>query len=107
MKKAFLAIAILFALISIVFTVLPMGTLAVVPIAITLIFGYLGFRKSEGIPMHISRLTLFAAGLMLLIVIGKEIFIKDDIVVDQQFEQKKADAKKEDVKQLEELEGLE
>jgi hypothetical protein len=107
MKKAFISIAILFALISIVFTVLPMGTLAIIPIAITLIFGFLGFRNSEGIPMHISRLALFAGGLMLLIVIGKEIFIKDEVVVDQQFEQKKAAGEKEDVKQLEELEGLE
>ena len=107
MKKVFIVLGVLFALISVIFTVLPLGTLAIIPIVPALFFGFLGFRNSYGKQMYISRLAILVAGLMLVIVIGKELLIKDEVIADEQFEQTKADSEKETVKELEEIEGLE
>ncbi len=106
-KKIFTGLAVFFALISIVFTVLPLGTLAIIPIAPAIVFGFLAFRKSTGKVMHISRLALLVSALMLLIVIGKELFVTEEVAADKQFEQKKIDSEKQAKKELEELEGLE
>jgi hypothetical protein len=38
-----------------------------------------------------------------LVVIGKDVFVKDEVKVDQQFEQKKIESQKEDMKDLEGL----
>jgi hypothetical protein len=53
-----------------------MGTFAFLPIALALLFGFLTLRKSEAgqNPARFSIMILFA-GSMLLIVIGKEIFV--------------------------------
>jgi len=107
MKKLFLILALLFCLIAIVFTVLPTGTFALLPIVPALLFSFLTFRKSEGKMFHASRLILFVSAAMLLIVIAKEVLIQDEVVADKQFEQKKIESEKETVKELEELEGLE
>lgn len=107
MKKVYLILALVFAVISIVFTILPMGTISFLPIVPAIIFAFLAMRNADGRTLHASRLILFVSASMLLIVIGKEIFVKDEIVVDKQFEQKKVETQKEDVKELEELEGLE
>lgn len=107
MKKIYIGFALLFCLASIVFTVLPMGTIAFLPIALSIVFGFLALRNSDGRLLHASRLILFVSGSMLLIVVGKQIFIKDEIAADKQFEAKKAESEKETAKELEELEGLE
>jgi phosphoglycerol transferase MdoB-like AlkP superfamily enzyme len=107
MRKVFIIIAVVFAIISIVFTFLPLGTLAIIPIIPTLLFGFLAFRGAEGKQWHAARLLLIIGGLTLLIVIGKEIFIKDEVIADKQFEAKKIESEKETKKELEELEGLE
>jgi uncharacterized membrane protein YtjA (UPF0391 family) len=107
MKKVFIALAILFTILSVIFTVLPLGTLAIIPIIPALLFAFLGFRNAEGKPKQVSRVIMMIAGVLLLVVIGREIFVKDEIEVDTQFEQKKAASEKETAKELEELEGLE
>ena len=106
-RKIFIGIAVFFAVISIVSTILPLDTLAILPIIPTAFFAFLAFRKSEGKQWHASRLLLIISGLLLVVVIGKQLFIKDEVEVDRQFEQKKVQSEKEDLKQLEELEGLE
>lgn len=106
-RNIFIGIAIFFALISIVFTILPLDTLAILPIIPTAIFAFLAFRKSEGQQWHASRLLLIISGMLFLVVIGKQLLIDNEIETDEQFEQKKVQSEKDDVKQLEELEGLE
>ena len=105
MKKLYLTLALLFATIGIVFTVLPMGTFALLPIIPAIIFGILTMRKSDGRILHASRLILFVSVSMLLIVVGKELFVKDEVTADRQFEQKKAESEKQATNELE-SEGL-
>ena len=106
-RKIFIGIAVFFALVSIVFTILPLDTLAILPIIPTALFAFLAFRNSEGRQWHASRLLLIISALLFIVVIGKHFLIKDEIEADAQFEQKKLQSEKETAKELEELEGLE
>lgn len=106
-RKIFIGIAVFFALVSIVFTILPLDTLAILPIIPTALFAFLAFRKSDGRQWHASRLLLIVSALLFIVVIGKHFLIKDEIETDTQFEQKKIQSEKETAKELEELEGLE
>lgn len=106
-RNIFIGISLVFALISIACTILPLDTLAIVPIIPTAIFAYLAFRNSHGKQWHISRLLLITSALLFVVVIGKQLFVKDQIETDQQFEQKKIQSERETAKELEELEGLE
>src|SRR5688572_11593740 len=99
-RKILIGIAIFFALISIVFTILPLDTLAILPIIPTALFAFLAFRKSEGKQWHASRLLLVVSGILLVVVIGKRIFINDDVETDRQFEQKKIQSERETAKEL-------
>jgi hypothetical protein len=106
MRKLFLVIASIFATLSIVFAFLPLGTLALIPVGIALVFGFLALKKSDNKQGKFAKLLLFVSFLSLAMVIGKELFTKDEVEVDKQFEEKKIESKKEAQKDLEELEGL-
>jgi EamA domain-containing membrane protein RarD len=104
MKKSLIYFAVFFAVLGIVFTILPMGTIALLPIVIALIFAFLSFKFSTSKRKKISGIVLIVvAALTLLVVVGKEIFIKDEVALDKQFEQKKIESQQEDIKDLEGL----
>lgn len=106
MRKLFLVLAIIFTTLSIVFAYLPLGTLALIPIGIAILFGFLALKKSDIIQQKLVKVTLLFAILSLAFVVGKEIFTKDEVVIDKQFDTKKIESKKEAKKDLEELDGL-
>ena len=106
MRKLFLVIASIFTTLSIVFAFLPLGTLALIPIGIAILFGILALKKSDLKQQNVVKVILLFAILSFVIVIGKEIFTKDEVVVDKQFDTKKIESKKEAKKDLEELDGL-
>ena len=103
MRKLFVILAVAFSVLGIVFTILPLGTLAFLPIGIALIFSFLAIQKSKFNHKKLPKIILFISALTLLVVIGKVIFVKDVVVSDKQFEQKKVESKKEDIKDLEGL----
>ena len=107
MRNLFIITAIFFAIIGIVFTVLPLGTIALLPIVLALVFGILAYTKSEGSQRKIPKLIVLVSALTILVAIGKELFIKDEVIVDQKFEQEKIESKEAAQKELEELDGLE
>ncbi|HLA54861.1 MAG TPA: hypothetical protein VK623_02070, partial [Flavobacterium sp.] len=72
-----------------------------------LIFGFIAFKMSAEDQKRVPKVVLIIAALSLAGVIGKEVFIKDEVEVDKQFEQKKIESEKEAKKDLEELDGLE
>ena len=47
MRKLFIVLAIIFTIIGIAFTIFPMGTMAILPMGVALIFALLAFFKSE------------------------------------------------------------
>ena len=106
MRQLFLVITSIFTVLSVVFSFLPLGTLALVPIGIALLFGFLALKKSDLKQAKWVKVLLVVALLSLVFVVGKEIFMKDEVEVDQQFDTKKAESKKEAQKELDELEGL-
>ena len=106
MRKLFLFIASIFTALSIVFAYLPLGTLALIPIGIAILFGFLTLKKSDLKQQKVVKVTLLFAILSLVFVLGKEIFTKDEVVIDKQFDTRKIESKKEAKKDLEELDGL-
>ena len=103
MRKVLIVLAFLFALLGIVFAILPMGTLGVLPVGLSLIFGGLAYYKSEANDKTVPKWLLIVAGLTLLIVIVRSL-IPDEVEQDAQFDQHKIESKQEDLKDLEGLE---
>lgn len=103
MRKVLIVLAFLFAILGIVFVILPMGTLGLLPVGLSLIFGSLAFYKSEANDKAVPKWLLIVAGLTLLVVIVRSM-IPDEIAQDTQFEQQKVESQKEDLKDLEGLE---
>jgi Ca2+/Na+ antiporter len=107
MRKTFLILSCVFAFLSILFSVLPLDTLAFVPIGLAIICLVVTFIKSDVSqrvwPKRLFMITYICAAFVLI----KTYFVKDEVAVDQQFEQQKIETKQEAKKDLEELEGLE
>lgn len=101
MRKLFLITSIVFAVLGIVFTILPLGTIAFLPIIISLLSGFLTFYKSTIEQKKLPRIIILISAVTFLTVIGKAVLIKDKVVADKQFEIKKEESKKEDIKDLE------
>jgi hypothetical protein len=104
MRQLFLVIASIFTVLSIVFSFLPLGTLALIPVGIALVFGFFALKKSDLTQTKLVKVLLVISGLCLVIILGKEIFIKDEVEVDQQFNTEKIESKEEAQKELEDLE---
>ncbi|CAN1537346.1 ABC_6TM_YOR1_D2_like domain containing protein [Flavobacteriaceae bacterium] len=106
MRKLFLVLASIFTALSIIFAYLPLGTLALIPIGIAILFGILALKKSDVKQQKVVKVILLFTILSLVFVVGKEIFTKDEVVIDKQFDTKKIESEKEAKKDLEDLEGL-
>ena len=104
MRKLFLVLGIIFTLLAIVFAVLPMDTLAFLPIGLALIFCLLLLKKSEGNQKKLPNILLLFCVLSSVFVLGKTILIKDEIEKDAQFEKAKIETKQEAKQELEDLE---
>lgn len=104
MNRLFIILAIVFGVFGVAFTILPLGTLALIPIALGLIFAFLSvLRQREKLFPKIVLLVVFAN---LLTVVGREVFVKDVVEADQQFENVKQQSEQEAQKELEDLENL-
>jgi MFS superfamily sulfate permease-like transporter len=107
MRKTFLILALIFTVVSIIFTALPLDTLALAPIGLALLFIFIAFKKSSIEERKLPKRLFIVVYICALIVLGKTYLIKDEIAVDNKFEQEKIETKQEAKKDLEELEGLE
>ncbi|MEC4004064.1 hypothetical protein OX283_005310 [Flavobacterium sp. SUN052] len=107
MRKTFLIIAIIFTVLSVIFSVLPFDTLALAPIALALIFIFIAFKKSEVNQRKAPKRLFIIAYICAIAVLGKTFLFKDKVAVDTKFEQQKIDNKQEAKKDLEDLENLE
>ncbi len=106
MRKLFIVLAFLFAVLGVVFTILPTEKLGLIPTALAVIFSFLALIKSEiGQKMFPKFLFIFAI-LLMIVGLAKAFLIKDEVVIDKQDEIQKIESQKEDKKDLEELDGL-
>lgn len=104
MRKLFLVLGIIFTVLAIIFSLLPLDTIAFLPIGLALVFCLLLLRKSNGNQKMLPKILLFICALSSVFVLGKTLLIKDEVVQDTQFEQQKIETKQEAKKELEELE---
>ena len=104
MRQLFLVIASIFTVLSVVFAFLPLGTLALIPVGIALLFGFLALKKSDTKQAKWVKVLLVVSVLSLVFVVGKEFLTKDEVELDKQFDAKKVESKKEAQKELEDLE---
>ncbi|MGC4040626.1 MAG: hypothetical protein QM710_07550 [Flavobacterium sp.] len=104
MRKLFLFLASFFTALAIVFSLMPMDTLAFLPIGLAIIFGLLLLKKSGESQKKLPNILLLLCVLSSVFVLGKTLFVKDEVQKDVQFEQLKVESKKEDIKDLEGLE---
>jgi Ca2+/H+ antiporter len=103
MRKVLIVLAFLFAILGIVFAILPMGTLGVLPVGLSLIFGGLAYYKSEANDKAVPKWLLIVAVLTLVVIIARSM-MPDEVEQDAQFEQQKIESQQEDLKDLEGLE---
>jgi preprotein translocase subunit SecG len=103
MRKITIVLAFIFAILGIVFAILPMGTLGVLPVGLSLLFGGIAFAKSYASNRNVPKWLLIVAGITLVVILVRS-FIPDEVEQDAQFEQKKIESKQEDLKDLEGLE---
>ena len=106
MRKLLIALTIFFTLIGIVFTVLPMGTMAVLPMGIALVLAVLAFLKSDKDQKGMSKYLLIFTVIVLVFIVGKVVFIQDKVAEDTQFEETKTESVNEAIEELDELDEL-
>ena len=105
MRKTYLILALFFTFLAMVFSFLPLDTIAFLPIGIAFLFSLLLLKKSIQSQKKIPKTLLFICGIITLFVVGKTVFVKDEIVEDTKFEKEKVAIKKEAQKELEEIEN--
>ena len=89
---------------SITFSVLPMDTIAFLPIGLGLVFCLLLLKKSEANQKKLPNFLLLLCVFSSVFVLGKTILVKDEVVQDTKFEKEKIETKEEAKKELEDLE---
>ncbi len=105
MRKLLLISTVVFTVLAILFSVLPMDTLAFLPIGIAIALSLTTLLKSDENQKKFPKILLIISVICSFFVLGKTLFIKDEIEVDQKFEQQKIETKQEAKKELEELEN--
>ncbi len=109
MKILALIIAVLGCIITIAFTIFPIGNLTVFPAFITIICGFIVLKlyNQEGLSTKLPKVLIGIAFVGALISMSRSVLTTDEVVKDIQFEQRKEKSEKDAVKDLEDLEDLE
>jgi predicted membrane channel-forming protein YqfA (hemolysin III family) len=106
MRKLFVTLSVIFAVLGIVLTILPTEKLALIPIVLSVVLSFLALIKSDENQKKFPKWILVIALLTFFVSVGKQFLMKDEVVIDKQDEVKKVESVKEDKKDLEDLEGL-
>jgi len=104
MRKLLVVLAIILTALAIIFSALPLDTIAFLPIGLAMVFCLLLLKKSAVNQKKIPNILLFLCVVSSLFVLGKTLLVKDQVVKDTKFEKEKMETKIEAKKELEELE---
>jgi hypothetical protein len=104
MRKLLIGLAIIFTILSVIFSALPLDTIAFLPIGLAIIFCLLLLKKSNTNQKKLPNFLLLLCALSSLFILGKLLLIKDEVLKDAKFEKEKIETKKETKKELEDLE---
>jgi len=103
MKKLFLILAITSIVIASIFTFLPLGSLALIPSVLAVIFSFLYLKKSP-VKTFLSKRLMIISILLLCGGLIKTFFVSEEVVIEKEYEEKLENSKKEAIEELEELE---
>lgn len=102
MRKLTLILAFVFSALSVLFIVLPMGTIGLLPVGLALVCSGLAWAKSEPTQKKVPAILFLVSSAILLFIVVRS-FIPDEVAPDKQFEQRKEINKKQDLEDLENL----
>jgi hypothetical protein len=103
MKKLFLILGIIATLLALIFTLLPMGSIALLPALAAVLFSFIAFRLSEK-KTNLLKALLGLGVVLVLIGLGKTFFTTEEVEIEAAYEAKMETSKKEALEELEELE---
>lgn len=106
MRKLFIVLAFIFAVLGVIFTILPTEKLGLIPAGIALIFSFLALQKSDIGQKEFPKIILVFSIIFIIVGLAKSFLIKDEVVIDKQDEIQKIESQKEDQKDLEALDVL-
>ena len=105
MKTTVNVLAIVFLLLGLVFTILPLGTIALLPIVLAILFAAIAFCTTKGTGKKLSRAVIIIGMLLVFAVIVKVAVVEDKVApTTEQEQQKKEQSEQENLKDLEDLE---
>lgn len=106
MKKLFTILALIAALIAIIFSVLPISNLTVFPAVLALVFGLIAFylSKKTGAVKKIIQFTFLLTIIALFITIYKAIFTETKVTNTENLEATETKLEEEAIEELKELE---
>jgi hypothetical protein len=104
MRKLLVVLAIILTALAIIFSALPLDTIAFLPIGLAIVFCLLLLKKSAVNQKKLPNILLLLCVVSSLFVLGKALLMKDQVVKDTKFEKEKMETKKEAKKELEDLE---
>jgi membrane protein implicated in regulation of membrane protease activity len=102
MRKIALVFAFVFSALSVLFSILPMGTIGLIPVGLGLFFSGLAWVKSAPAQKKVPVILFLISSAILLFIVARS-FIPDEVAPDKQFEQRKEINKKQDLEDLENL----
>ncbi|SEM13765.1 hypothetical protein SAMN04487910_4245 [Aquimarina amphilecti] len=107
MRIVLISIAALASLLGIIMAILPFGTIGVLPGIVALLAGFGAFyiSKKKQKPQKLSLMFL-TIGVLIIVASGsKSLWVKDEIAVDTEFQQKEEQSKEEAIEELKEIES--
>ena len=106
MRKFLIILTIFFLVFSLIFVILPMGTIALLPTGLAMAGGILAFVKSEPALRKMSKWLMITAIALFVVALGKVIFVKNEAENDQVFLQEQIQSTEEAQQELEELDEM-
>lgn len=95
MRILSIAMTIILVIIGVVFTVLPMGILAFIPVGGALLMSIVTIILSKCKKKNLPKYLLLASFIAFLAVVSKDVFVKKQFVVDQQLDTNKEESRQE------------
>ncbi|WP_299220432.1 hypothetical protein [uncultured Aquimarina sp.] len=107
MRIVLISIAAIAAFLGIIMAILPFGTIGILPGIVALISGFGAYfiSKKQLKPQKLSLLFLTIGVLVIVASGSKSLWVKDEVAVDEEFQQKEEQSKEEAIEELKEIES--
>ncbi|MFD0861673.1 hypothetical protein ACFQ1M_05610 [Sungkyunkwania multivorans] len=106
MRKFLVFLGVIAAVLTIILSFLPLGTITMLPALVTIIVGILAFMlsKSANKNLNAPKFIIIAGLLASFVTISKVVFFENKVAKDEQFELREQESEQKAVEELEELE---